>query len=40
MFLHEFKIDLLWTKDMQKERVVKWVKEKVILLEEKASETV
>eukprot|EP00347_Sterkiella_histriomuscorum_P012402 403368713 len=39
MFVNEFKIDLLWTKEMQKDRVVKWIREKTIYLEEKSLES-
>lgn len=39
MFLNEFKIDLLWTQEMQKERVIKWIREKTQLLESRAGDS-
>jgi len=36
LLVHEFKTSTLWTVEIQSEKVIKWISDKVSLLDEKA----
>lgn len=39
MMIHEFKVTSVWTAEMQAAKVIKWISDKVAMLESKAGES-